>query len=103
MKLAQLAQVVVVNALLIPLLALITENYALRAAYWGHENFTYNMVRYPFLFITSATNGSTHIPGLLSIDWQQVVLVVLVLADGWFVWSALKSRRRDSGTAPQSP
>lgn len=102
MKLAELAQVLVVNAVLIPLLALITENYGLRAAYWGSEHFTYTMVRYPFLFITSAASGSTHIPGVLSVDWQQVVLVVLVLTDGWFVWSALKARRRDSGS-PRAP
>ncbi len=103
MKLAELVQVLVVNAVLIPLLALITENYGRRAAYWRSEHFTSTMVRYPLFFITSATSGSTQIPGILSVDWQQVVIVVLVLMDGWFVWSALKQRRRDPGSAPQVP
>jgi len=94
MKLLPLLEVLVVNALLIPLLALITENYGLRAAYWSSEGFASTTVRYPLFFITSAVKGSTNIPGLLSVDWQQVVLLVLVLTDAVFVWSAVKSARR---------
>jgi hypothetical protein len=101
MKWVALAEVVVVNAVLIPLLALITENYGLRTAYWGTEGFTSTTVRYPFFFITSAVKGSTHIPGILSVDWQQVVLVVLIVTDAVYVWSAMKSRRRRE--APQAP
>jgi len=103
MKLAALAEVLVVNAILIPLLALITENYGVRAAYWRSEHFTSTMVRYPFFFITSAVNGSTHIPGILSVDWQQIVLLVIVLVDGWFVWSELKGMRRGPGAMPRAP
>jgi hypothetical protein len=96
-----LAQVVVVNAILIALLVLITENYGLRAAYWGSEGFTSNMVRYPFFFITSAARGPTHIPGLFSVDWQQVILVVLILADAIFALGVYRSRRpsQESGTS----
>jgi len=92
MKRLQLVEVLVVNALLIPLLVLITQNYALRMAYWGRpgDGFTATMTRYPFFFITSAVKGATRLPGILSVDWQQVVLVVLVVADAVYAWSALK-------------
>ena len=86
------AQVAVINALLLPLLALITYNYGLRLAYWRSEGFTPTMTRYPFFFITSAVKGSTTIPGLLSVDWQQVILLILLLTDAVFIWSALRPR-----------
>jgi len=100
MKVLPLVEVLVVNAFLIPLLALVTENYGLRASYWGSEGFTYTTVRYPFFFIPSAVKGATHLPGLLSVDWQQVVLLLLVVIDGVFVLSALRGRRRDVSKAP---
>lgn len=93
MKLLVVAEIIVVNAVLIPLLYLITVNYGLRGAYWTSEGFTYDMVRYPFFFITSATKGTTHIPGLLSVDWQQVVLFILVVADAIYAWTAISARR----------
>jgi len=100
MKLLPFLEVLVINALLIPLLALITENYGLRAAYWTSEGFASTTVRYPLFFIASAVKGSTRIPGLLSVDWQQVVVLLLVVVDGLFVFSALRSRRQDIGRAP---
>lgn len=97
MKLLPFLEVLVVNAILIPLLALITQNYALRTAYWAKpgDGFTPTMTRYPFFFMTSAVKGSTHIPGLLSVDWQQIIVLLLLVVDGVFVLSALR------GTAPE--
>jgi hypothetical protein len=106
MKKLPLVEVIVVNAILISLLALITQNYALRMAYWGkpQDGFTPTMTRYPFFFITSAVKGSTHLPGLLSVDWQQVVLVVLILTDAVYLWSSIRSgRRRDVSQTPAAP
>ncbi len=94
MKWVSVAEVLVVNGILIPVLILITENYSLRTAYWGPEGFAPSTARYPFFFITSAVKGSTSIPGLLSVDWQQVVLVVLILTDAVYAWSAIKSSRK---------
>lgn len=110
MKWAPVAEVVAINALLIPLLALITINYGLRLAYLRAEGFVPTMVRYPLFFITSAVKGSNcsgamscRIPGLLSIDWQQLILLLLVVTDAIFVWSALKSRdTRRSNEASQA-
>ena len=97
MKRLPLVEVLIVNALLIPLLILITENYGLRGAYWASEGFTSTTVRYPLFFITSAVKGATHIPGIFSLDWQQVVLVVLVVTDAVFAWSARKGARVQEG------
>jgi hypothetical protein len=93
MRLLSLIEVIIVNVVLIALLVLITENYGLRIAYWGPEGFTPTTVRYPFFFITSAVKGSTYIPGLLSVDWQQVILVVLIVTDAVYGWAAFKSSR----------
>ena len=101
MKAASVLEVFVVNAVLVTLLILITENYGLRTAYWGPEGFTPSMTRYPLFFVTSAVKGTTRIPGLLSVDWQQVVLLLLFVVDGLFVLSALKGRRRELGRSLQ--
>ncbi len=103
MKLLPLIEVIVVNALLIPLLVLISENYALRDAYWGREGFTSTTVRYPFFFITSAVKGTTNIPGLLSVDWQQVIFVLLVAVDVVYILSALRGRERPVIKTEESP
>jgi hypothetical protein len=97
MKLLPLVEVFVVNAFLILLLVLITENYGLRAAYWATEGFTFTTVRYPLLIITSAVKGATRIPGLIAVDWQQVVSVVLVVTDAVYLVSLRRSRK---GTSP---
>jgi hypothetical protein len=94
MKLLPLVEVLVINAFLIPLLVVITENYGLRAAYWGTEEFTSTTVRYPFFFITSAVKGTTHIPGLISVDWQQVILIILVLVDAVYLFSVLRANEQ---------
>ena len=93
MKLLPLLEVLVINALLIPLLALITENYGLRNAYWGPEYFVPTTTRYPLFFITSAVKGTTSIPGILSVDWQQVVLLVIVVTDVVYALSLYRSRK----------
>jgi hypothetical protein len=96
MKLARVLEILLINAVLLLLLYFVTVNYSERFAYWGHEDFTPDMVRYPFFFITSATDGSTHIPGLLSVDWQQVVVVVLVLVDLVYYLSVVRTPKGQS-------
>lgn len=96
MKLLPLLEALVFNVVLISLLVLISGNYGLRLAYWRHEGFTSNMVRYPFFFITSATNGSTTIPGILSVDWQQVVLLVIAIVDIVYLLSVLRAPNQPS-------
>jgi hypothetical protein len=91
MKLLPLLEVLVVNAFLIPLLVLITENYGLRNAYWGLEGFAPTTARYPLFFVTSAVKGTTSIPGLLTVDWQQIVLLILVVTDAVYALSLYRS------------
>jgi hypothetical protein len=98
MKLLTLAEVVVVNVLLIALLLWITGDYSYRAAYWGSENFSPTTIRYPLFLITSAVKSSTSIPGLLTVDWQQIVVLMLVVTDGVYLSGLLRDRRRN---APQ--
>ncbi len=99
MKLLTLVEALVVNVLLIALLLWITGDYGFRAAYWGGEGFTPTTVRYPLFLITSAVKGSTSIPGLLTVDWQQVVILILAVTDAIYVSSLLGSRRDDRQTA----
>ena len=104
MKLRSIVEVVVVNVILVALLFWITGDYGYRTAYWGTESFTPSTVRYPLFLITSATKGSTSIPGLLTVDWQQVVALVLVLTDAVYLYNLLRSRRgaQQSGPSPLS-
>ena len=93
MKWIYLVEAIVVNAVLIILLVLISQNYGLRIAYWKSEGFTPTTVRYPFFLITHAVNGSTTIPGLLTVDWQQVLALILIGTDAIYAWSAIEGRR----------
>jgi hypothetical protein len=93
-----LLEVLIVNLVLIGLLFWITGDYAFRTAYWGTEVFTPTTVRYPLFLVTSAVKGSTCvpstcIPGLLTLDWQQVVLLLMAVTDAVYIWSLLRMRR----------
>jgi hypothetical protein len=101
MKLLSLVEVLVVNVVLIALLLWITGDYGFRAAYWGTEGFRPTTVRYPLFLVTSAVKGSTSIPGSLTVDWQQVVVLVLALTDSVFLSSVLRRRRDSRAPAPQ--
>jgi len=96
MRLLALFEVLIVNVILIALLVWITGDYTYRAAYWGTEGFTPTMVRYPLFYITSAVKGSTSIPGLLTVDWQQVVLLLLVVTNAVYALSMFRSRKAPS-------
>jgi len=96
MKLLPLVELIVVNGVLLAFLVWVTGDCSYRAAYWKPEGFTPTLTRYPFFMITSATNGSSSIGGLLSVDWQQVLVVLLVAVDLVYAWSALKSRNKAS-------
>ena len=99
MKFLSLVEVVVLNVVLLSLLAWVTGDYADRAAYWGTEPkpFTPTTIRYPLFMRTSAVNGSISIPGLLSVDWQQIIVLVLLLTDALYLLS-MRGRR---GARPQ--
>ena len=99
MKLLPLVEVVFVNLVLIALLLSTTGDYGFRNRYWESEGFSPSTARYPFLLIASATNGSTNIPGLLTLDWQQVTVVLLVAVDLVYLWSAMKSRNSSPGAS----
>jgi hypothetical protein len=98
-----LLEVLVVNALLLALLLWITGDYGFRASYWTTEGFVSSIVRYPPLFfVTSAVKGSTSIPGLLTIDWQQIVVLMLVVTDAVYLSSLVRARRRNAPWAGQA-
>jgi hypothetical protein len=88
-----LLEVLVANLVLIALFLWITADYSFRTAYWGTEVFTPTTVRYPLFLITSAVKGPvsnpTSIPGLLTLDWQQVVLLLIAVTDAVYLWSVL--------------
>ncbi len=103
MRVIRLFEVLVVNAILIALLLWVTGDYGFRASYWASEKFSSATTRYPLFLITSAAKGSTAIPGLLTVDWQQVVLLVLVVADLIYVRGLfLNSQRRPDGGPPRA-
>jgi hypothetical protein len=92
-----LLEVLIANLVLAALFLWITGDYSFRTAYWGTEFFTPTTVRYPLFLVTSAVKGSgvtaTSIPGLLTLDWQQVVLLLLAVTDAVYLWSLLRMRR----------
>ena len=93
-----LLEVLIANLVLIALLFWITADYAFRTAYWGTEVFNPTTVRYPLFLVTSAVKGSTCIagtciPGLLTLDWQQVVLLLIAVTDAVYLWSLVRIRR----------
>jgi hypothetical protein len=96
MKASSVIQLVVSNVILVALILAVLQDYAYRLSYWRSLGFT-PTTTYSFLtFITSATNGSTRIPGQLTLDWVQVFVILLVVIDASFFYSAIRDRLRAS-------
>jgi hypothetical protein len=94
MKVTSLINLAVFNLIAVILASLVYSDRVFRVSYWLSLGFTPTTTYYPFAYITSASRGSTYIPGTLTIDWLQVILVVAVVVDGSFALGVLRRRRQ---------
>jgi hypothetical protein len=97
---AAVLEVLAVNAVLLYLFFLVSGDYAFRAGYWASMGFTPTTSLFPFSLVTSAKNGQTSIPGLLTLDWHQVIVAILIVADALYLWSWLRSQRGQNNPPP---
>lgn len=102
MKLPVLDAVKIVgtNVVIGVLIWAVYEDFQARLTYFRELGFTPSTTYYPFFYITRATDGSTVIQGLLTLDWIQVLAAILVVADVFFavgLW-----RRRTPAQNPQA-
>ena len=96
-------EVLVVNVVLIFLFTQVSADLVYRNNYWAAMAFTPSTSLFPLTLVTSAVRGQTAIPGLLTVDWEQVILIVLAVADSIYLWSWYSSRRpKAQGPAIQS-
>lgn len=92
MKLTSIITLAAFNVIAIAMAVGVAEDQAYRISYWKSMNFTPHTTYYPFFLITTATNGSTYIPGLLTLDWLQVLVVIIAVVDGWTIFSYVRQR-----------
>ncbi len=82
----------VINFVLLYLAVWVLGDYSYRDAYWRSMGFTPETTRYPLVLITSATRGTTAIPGTLTVDWIQVIGAILIFVDVFIVWAFLRKK-----------
>jgi hypothetical protein len=90
----------VFNVVGIILAYLIYGDRVYRVNYWNAMGFVSTTSYYPFLYTTSAVKGAISIPGLLTVDWLQVIIVVMVIVDGMFAFGYLRNRAPSPEAAP---
>jgi hypothetical protein len=90
MKALHVARIVVTNVVILAIIWAILQDDAGRVAYFQSLGFTTSTAYYPFFYVTSASNQATHIPGLLTLDWTQVLAVVLAILDVGFLLPVLR-------------
>ena len=81
MKVALLARIIVPNVVILAMIWAVLQDRAGRLAYFRTLGFTPSTHYYPFFYITSAVDGTTHIAGQLTLDWVQVLVVALLILD----------------------
>jgi hypothetical protein len=92
MKFDTMVKIAVPNLVILALIWEVLQDDAGRIAYFQTLGFTPTTHYYPFFYITTAVKGSTYIPGLLTLDWVQVLAVVLVVLDIAFAVGYLRRR-----------
>ncbi|MGD0637636.1 MAG: hypothetical protein ABSA72_06330 [Nitrososphaerales archaeon] len=97
MKVVSVAKIIIPNVVVLAMLWEVLQDQAGRLAYFRTLGFTPSTAYYPFFYITSAVDGTTRIQGLLTLDWAQVLAVVLVLFDAAFVIGFLRDRKPAAG------
>jgi hypothetical protein len=102
MKLSSIISVIVFNVVALVLAYLVYADRVFRIGYWEQMGFTSKTVYYPFFYITSAVNGPVAIPGTLTLDWLQVLLVIAIVVDGNFAIGLIRRRRRMAEPVPNS-
>jgi len=100
MKAALLVKVLVPNAVILALIWEVLQDQAGRLAYFRSLGFAPTTTYYPFFYITSAVDGSIRIQGLLTLDWFQVLAVVLVVLDVVFALGYFRSKNRETPVPP---
>jgi len=99
LKLGSLVNLILFNGVAAVLAALVYDDRVWRAGYWHSMGFTPTTTYYPLFYVTSAVNGATSIPGTLTVDWLQVILVAAIVLDGLALASAVLGRRRKAAIA----
>lgn len=91
-KAAALVQLLITNIVLIVLSSLAAQDLSARMDYARSVGFTPSVTYSPLAFVLSSVGHGTSIPGLLTFDWFQFLLIVLILLDGSFALEALRRR-----------
>ncbi len=92
MKLYSFIQLVLINSVLIYLISLVRQDQSARLAYWSTIGFTPDTVYSVLSLKYPAVNGSVSIPGLATLDWIQLFLVIIVLIDVYYLFEVLAHR-----------
>ena len=100
MKTSSVVQLVLTNAVLIALLALVRQDQIARFDYWNSIGFSPDTVYSIFLLRYPAVRGNTSLPGLPTLDWAQILLVVVVLVDVYYIAAAFTGRGSPSRQTP---
>ncbi len=101
MKFDTMVKIAVPNLVILALIWEVLQDDAGRIAYFQALGFTPSTHYYPFFFVTTAVDGSTYIPGLLTLDWVQVLAVALLLLDLSFIIGYMR-RQRSMRAPPQA-
>ena len=103
--------IIALNLLMLVAFYYIQQNIATREAYWllptechpdnGLSCFQPSIFRTFLFYVLSADCtvpaecGTTHIPGILTLDWSQVALLIAAIADILTVWPYIRRSRSD--------
>ena len=99
-------QLLLANAILISLVALVRQDQLARLDYWRSIGFTPETIYSIFSLRFPAMKGNLSIPGLPTLDWVQVFLAVIVLMDVYYFASVLtgrSDRKRKMDITPSVP
>jgi hypothetical protein len=102
MKFDTMVKIAVPNLVILALIWEVLQDDAGRIAYFQTLGFTPTTHYYPFFFITTAVDGNTYIPGLLTLDWVQVLAVILLLLDLSFIIGYVRRQRSTVASSPQT-
>ncbi len=103
MKIELVAKIVIPNLVILAMLWAVIQDDAGRLQYFRELGFTPSTAYYPFFYITSAVDGSTRIPGQLTLDWVQVLVVALIVIDLALLLPLLRRRTSAEPTPLASP
>jgi hypothetical protein len=98
LKVREIAEALVINAILLAALYWVTIEQATRAAYATQEGLAFLIARFPLTLTTTLSGRNGQLTSPLTLDWMQLIVLALLVVDSIYAYGFVRRRQVRGGS-----